>query len=321
MATRGKPRERSGKQAPTKSNGSGRPDAGAEGEVDGIMRETQEHAVTSGGHRHTEIHVTRSDPTLADSYGDNHIYAMVRDPRWLYSYWEIQAELRERALERLGGSWDGVTTVLRVHDAAAEEVSCDVSLPPGARNWYVNVAPNRSYYLEIGLLHRDGRFIPLARSNTVSTPRAGMSEVIDEHWMGIDFDAMYALSGGLEAGRSSAELQKIMEERLQAAITSGSGVGAVSSLSSPARVPGRGFWFMLDCELIVYGATEPDAKVTLQGKEVPLRPDGTFTLRFALPDGSHHLDATAQSADGKETRTIVPVVTRTTHVPEPLVVA
>jgi hypothetical protein len=76
---------------------------------------------------------------------------------------------------------------------------------------------------------------------------------------------------------------------------------------------------MLDCELIVYGATEPDAMVTLAGQRVKLRPDGTFTLRFALPDGKLDLESHAYSADGMEERVIKPVVERNTDRPAPIV--
>jgi hypothetical protein len=67
-------------------------------------------------------------------------------------------------------------------------------------------------------------------------------------------------------------------------------------LLSPER---RGFWFNINAELIIYGATEPDAKVVLAGQAVELRPDGTFTCRFALPDGSYKLTAVATSAEGE----------------------
>ena len=180
-----------------------------------------------------------------------------------------------------------------------------------AVDWYVQVQPNHSYFVEIGLLHEDGRFVALARSNEVTTPRAGMSDVLDENWMDIDFDKMYALSGGFGLGKSSMELRNLMEERLRSSVTSGSG-GA-----SPVRKAERGFWFALDCELIVYGATEADAAVTVQGKKIQLRPDGTFTLRFALPDGKVVVDAHAVSADGAEERSIILIVERRTRRPEP----
>jgi hypothetical protein len=259
---------------------------------------------------------------LPDGYGDNSISLMVRDPYWIYTYWEIQQDHEQAVLHKLGGKREDVKSILRIYDTAeikSQPVFFHIDLRDLARDWYIQVEPNKSYVVEIGLLHKDGRFLALARSNAVTTPRAGMSEVIDEQWMGIDFEKMYALSGGFEVGKSSLELRKLMEERLAGAISSGSGIGVISSLASPVKVKKRGFWFVLDCELIVYGATEPDAHVTLQGKEIKLRPDGTFSLRFALPDGRQVLDARARSRDGLEERAITPTVERRTERPAPVV--
>lgn len=258
---------------------------------------------------------------LPDNYGDNQIYLLVRDPYWIYSYWEIQPDHQLNLLNQLGGNWESVVSVLRVYDVTDEQngtAFCDVVLQNMVRSWYINTQPNHSYYVEIGLLHRDGRFLCLARSNRITTPRSGMSEVIDDQWMSIDFDKMYALSGGFQVGKSSAELRSLMEERLKSAVTSGSGAGAVSSISSPVKIQKRGFFFWLECELIIYGGTEPDAKVTMQGRPVKLRPDGTFSFRYALPDGRFIFDCHAESADGVEERVITPVVSRHTERPAPV---
>jgi hypothetical protein len=51
---------------------------------------------------------------------------------------------------------------------------------------------------------------------------------------------------------------------------------------------------------VLYGSTEPGAKVTIGDQTIPVRPDGTFSFRFALPDGSFPLPLSAHSADGKE---------------------
>ncbi len=259
---------------------------------------------------------------LPAGYGDHFIYLLVRDPHWMYAYWEIQRDREQTALESLGGNWAKVKSVLRIYNlslSTAGTCFSDIVLRNMSENWYIEVEPNSSYVVEIGLLHEDGRFVMLVRSNVVTTPRITMSDVLDEEWMGIDFEKMYALSGGFEVGKSSADLRKLMEERLANALSSGSGAGMMSSPTSPAggSAKKRGFWFVLDCELIVYGATEPDAAVTLQGKPVKLRPDGTFTLRFALPDGRLVLDAEAISADRLEKRMITPVVTRRTERPAP----
>jgi hypothetical protein len=82
-------------------------------------------------------------------------------------------------------------------------------------------------------------------------------------------------------------------------------ISSITSVSSPfGGVPGqKSFWFNVNAELIIYGATEPSASVTIGGRPIKLRPDGTFSYRFALPDGQYHLPAVATSADGTDSRT------------------
>jgi hypothetical protein len=211
--------------------------------------------------------------------------------------------------------------VLRVHDVTGTEIDrgngnghFDIELSGDAENWYINVnSPNTSFVIDIARVSPSGRVFVLARSNAVTTPRDGMSDILDEKWMSLDFDKMYALSGGFKIGASSLEMHEMMRERLMSEVSSWGGSGAVSSFGGSPVYRRRGFWFILDCELIVYGATEPDAKVTMQGHPVQLRPDGTFTVRFALPDGVQEIETTAVSSDGIEERTITPTVSRTTE--------
>ena len=98
----------------------------------------------------------------------------------------------------------------------------------------------------------------------------------------------------------SFEITELIRRRLVHEISS---LG-VSSLSSPfgGMTPSKGFWFNVNAELIIYGATEPTAKVTLGGHEIKLRSDGSFSYRFALPDGKYDLPAVAVSTDGTEAR-------------------
>jgi hypothetical protein len=81
--------------------------------------------------------------------------------------------------------------------------------------------------------------------------------------------------------------------------------GAVTGISSPSRKAAdqpKGFWFNVNAELIVYGATEPDASVTIGGRKIKLRPDGSFSYRFALPDGNYEMPVVAISADETDGR-------------------
>jgi uncharacterized protein len=98
----------------------------------------------------------------------------------------------------------------------------------------------------------------------------------------------------------SLEITELIRRRLAQEMSS---LG-VSSLSSPfgGMERSKGFWFNVNAELIVYGATEPDAKVTLGGRQIKLRPDGSFSYRFSLPDGKYDLPAVAVSADGTDAR-------------------
>lgn len=73
----------------------------------------------------------------------------------------------------------------------------------------------------------------------------------------------------------------------------------------------KDFWLKVGTELILYGATEPDAKVTVMGREVKLNSDGTFSQRYALPIGHYELPVVAISADGEDRREITPIVDRT----------
>jgi len=266
---------------------------------------------------------------LPAGYGKDRIVAMVRDPYWLHCYWELTRHAIQRAEAALGQDWHTSRPILRLLDVSSHDTTStsesplrDIDIHGGCNNWYIDVAnPPRSYRIDIGYLSRSGRFYVLARSNVVTTPRAGVSDVIDENWADIDekkADRIYAMSGGFDPTASSLELKELFEERLRRPL----GSPAVTSFGSGGLMFGgkvRKFWFQLDAELIVYGATEPNARVTLQGEPVKLRPDGTFTMRFSLPDSRQIIPAVATSPDGIEERTIVLAVERNTKQLDPVI--
>jgi uncharacterized protein len=87
-----------------------------------------------------------------------------------------------------------------------------------------------------------------------------------------------------------------------------SGVGmTMSGIGFGASVPPvrpRKFWLVADAELIVYGATEPDATVTVGGRPIKLNPDGTFRFQMSFQDGVIDYPIVAVAADGEQTRSI-----------------
>jgi hypothetical protein len=102
----------------------------------------------------------------------------------------------------------------------------------------------------------------------------------------------------------SFEITEWLRRRLQEELSSG-----MFSLFSPAGASWSGqaqpgFWFAVNSELIIYGATEPTAKVTIDGKPVELRSDGTFSFHFAFPDGQFRLPVVAVSSAQDDQRAV-----------------
>jgi len=82
-----------------------------------------------------------------------------------------------------------------------------------------------------------------------------------------------------------------------------SGIGA--SWSSPFGQTAREFFMHVNAEVIFYGGTDPEAKVTIAGRPVQLQPDGTFRYHFKFPDDDFEIPIVAVSPDGVETRSAV----------------
>ncbi len=79
--------------------------------------------------------------------------------------------------------------------------------------------------------------------------------------------------------------------------------GAGFSASAPPVRP-RKFWLVADAELIVYGATEPDATVSIGGRPIKLNADGTFRFQMSFQDGLIDYPIVAVAADGEQKRSI-----------------
>jgi hypothetical protein len=251
---------------------------------------------------------------------------MARDSFWLHAYWQISLSSVQRAEAALREDWHGAKPIVRVFDVSSEDTTSsserhirDIELHGSVNNWYIDVTnPSRSYRVDIGYLSRRGRFYALAHSNVVTPPAIGSNEAVDEHWASVkdQFERIYATSGRSEHASGTSESVLPLEERLRRPLESAPWANFVLGSLSGRR---KSFWFDLDAELIVHGSTQPASRVTLQGERVSLRPDGTFTMRFRLPDKRLIIPATAASPEGCEERTIVLAVERNTKELEPMV--
>jgi uncharacterized protein len=82
-----------------------------------------------------------------------------------------------------------------------------------------------------------------------------------------------------------------------------SGVG-MSGIGMDVGERQRQFWLIADAELIVYGATEPDATVSIGGRQIKLNPDGTFRYQMSFQDGNIDYPIIAVAKDGEQQRSV-----------------
>ena len=269
-------------------------------------------------------------PNLPEGYADNRIRLLPRDPRWLYTYWDVTNEHKEQA-RRQGGKF----LCLRLYDVTGiafdgtnARAMWEQEVHELARNWYLHVpAPGRHYCVEIGYRGAQADWLPLARSNVVMAPHERPAERVQDEFVTIPFDRPLTMgpahpaaeppSGSLAGMRPGPEMGALPSLSSAALAWSGelpAWSGVVPSLwsaawsgvagSQPGPQKGRGFWLRADAELIVYGATEPGAKLRIGGKSFPLAPDGTFFIRVHFPDGMLDFPVEATSPDDEEERSI-----------------
>lgn len=140
------------------------------------------------------------------------------------------------------------------------------------------------------------------------------------------YDQIFGMAESIEAMRIAGSLFGSMQQTPEQAVSSYifpsgvgmwalptasginmSGVGMNMSgagfASAPPARP-RKFWLVADAELIVYGATEPDATVTIGGRPIKLNPDGTFRFQMSFQDGVIDYPIVAVAADGEQTRSV-----------------
>jgi len=200
-------------------------------------------AVMEEGQREVELskfgpfleyeHISRAI-RLPTGYNKDRIVAMVRDPWWVFVYWEITPQREASVLEELKRrGLRPLRTILRVYDITGvrgfdgnnANSSFDITINNAARNWYIDVgSPGRTWCIAIGILAEKDEFYILARSNIVNTPRFGMSDILDETWMlsEEEYYRIFGASCGLDVvGKSSFEIKELFKRHLMEWISSG----------------------------------------------------------------------------------------------------
>ncbi|RKY38473.1 MAG: hypothetical protein DRP72_01700 [Candidatus Omnitrophota bacterium] len=260
--------------------------------------------------------------SLPQKYYDNRITLLPRDPWWLHTYWDIsETKISEVVSSIPIYEREGLKWILRVYDVTGVKdfrgdnanSFFDIDIHFEAGNWYINVdKPERDWCVEIGFKNPYGKFFPLVRSNITKTPCFGISNVVDEEWI-LGEEDYYKILGIYDLGKSSLERRKKLEEIIKHQISSGAFSGGISSrFSFMKKEEARKFFLEVWTELIIYGRTHPKATVEVEKKRVNLRSDGTFSLRYALPEGDFEFKIVATSPDKKERIKITHTVKRGT---------
>ena len=141
---------------------------------------------------------------LSSSYNQTRLVLMVRDPYWVYAYWDISKE-KEKEIKLFRQRCKGpVTSVLRVYDITHEEPQrekpinyFDIEVPFDIGQWYIYLGkPDHKFTADIGLIHENNNFYLVTWSNPVTMPRCEPSNMIDSQWSDVHsiFNEMYPLN-------------------------------------------------------------------------------------------------------------------------------
>jgi uncharacterized protein len=275
---------------------------------------------------------------LPESYGTGRLLLAARDAHCLYAHWDATAE-QQRQCDTLSPQH---RLRVRVHsDTVTGPAVSELQAVPKSRHWFVHVAQaGKSYATELGYYQPDGQWRRLAASAAATTPPDAVAgdktvrfatlspaEPITKpsEWTPAQARALAEAiapslgpqqSGSAEVAQPSPHQPEqgvpplVAEFGWSVPLSEAEGISSPAGGEAPAQ---QGFWLNVGAELVIFGATEADAQVTIAGQPIALRPDGTFSFRFALPDGNHGLVITAVSSQGEVRQAGLEFVRRTRY--------
>lgn len=180
----------------------------------------------------------------------------------------------------------------------------DKSKTEHRRRIYLSEEDIRNYYAKLSPLLRD--IISSRLLSYFARKRAGFKFVLEGESEQSRRDILSKLPKGYF-------IKRILLGASESFVILGGGSEERVGGASEFRIKQHQFFFEIATELIVYGRTEPNAEVWLGDKKIKLRKDGTFTLRFALPDGKIPLEFKAISHDKINSKKINTKVERSTE--------
>ncbi|WP_413441277.1 DUF4912 domain-containing protein [Synechococcus sp. MIT S1220] len=285
------------------------------------------------------IEAELSPPAISNT--ETRVVFLPRDPQWAYVFWEISEEDRKRA-QKEGASrlCLRLADVTGIHDGSAHPHTLqEVPVDSHSTEWYLPVPLcDRDYRVELGY-RISNSWMSLAFSSVARVPALHPSEQILDQFVpfSLEQSAPAAASAQVAPPAAAEPSDSGLHERLYQSATvhfrsrrvgseefqepgdsasdsdllglSDSGIGLWASGRNESGLGGvsprqRSFWLVADAELIVYGATDPSARLTIGGEDVPLSTDGTFRIQVPFRDGDQVYAIEATAADGEQKRNI-----------------
>ena len=270
----------------------------------------------------------------SDTLNENtKVVFLPKDPEWAYVFWEISEKDRKKA------SLKGATRLsLRLVDvtgtngSANKGVLREVTVDSHSTEWYLPIPlGDRDYQVELGYRYK-AKWISLAFSSIAKVPSQHPSEIILDQFVPFSLETPIAITtesllteeaadSGLhqrlyQLATNSYKKTRIGSEEFQDSSLRGNNPSNITDSGLGLWASGRNesgagfaqgeqsFWLVADAELIIYGATNPAATLTIGGEEVPLASDGTFRLQVPFRDGTQNYSIKAIDSDSKEERNI-----------------
>ncbi|MCU0894179.1 MAG: DUF4912 domain-containing protein [Rhodospirillales bacterium] len=189
------------------------------------------------------------------------------DPHRLHAFWTIPVALMEDARVRPGGA--GAAMVLRVFPLANGVTPTgsffDVEVGGLKGRAYVEIwQPERRYTARLGLRTAGGEFVAFASANEIALPPAGPAPEPTPPAQPAPAD---------EAAAADDPFPQLFD------------LDAVLPVSSYILAGDR-VAFEATAELHIHGHAQPGSTVRLFGREVPVRPDGSFSVVHVLDHDS-----------------------------------
>lgn len=111
----------------------------------------------------------RDEWALPTSYGEDAVVALVRDPWWMFVYWELTEETRDRVRAQAG---EEARLMIQLEVDGRDTPLVEVEVPDiPVGDWYVPAhAPRHTVQAHMGYVNPEGTFFPLGTSRGVPVP-------------------------------------------------------------------------------------------------------------------------------------------------------